>query len=82
MAKSRRAQVMMEPSEYRVLERLARRNRTTVSDLIRSAVEEKFFSREEQRVAAAEAIGALSLDVGEWDELRAELEETRSAGVY
>ena len=75
--KSRRAQILMEPDEYTKLEQIAKRERKSVSELIRTAVRDRYFMKSGARVDAARAIGAMELELDEWDVLKAELEAER-----
>jgi len=68
MARTKRAQVLMEPEEYERLEAIAAERGVAVAELIRSAVRERYFlSREERRRHVEEILG-LDLPVIEWDE--------------
>ena len=44
MATTRRTQLLMEPEEFKRLQRLARRRKTSVADLIRSAVRQAYLA--------------------------------------
>jgi len=76
--KTRKAQILMEPDEYKRLERIAKRERKSVSELIRDAVRDRYLGRDEERSKAADAIGAMSLDLDDWEKLKRELEDERA----
>jgi len=72
MARTKRAQVLMEPEEYERLEAIAAERGVAVAELIRLAVRERYFlSREERRRHVEEILG-LDLPVIEWDEAEEE----------
>lgn len=80
MARSKRAQVLMEPEEYRRLEEIARREGVSVAELVRTAVRERYLPDvERRRDALARFLGeAPALDLPDWETLEAEL-STRGA---
>ena len=49
MPVTRRTQLLMDPKEYRCLRALARRKKTTVAELIRSAVRATYLEAEPDR---------------------------------
>lgn len=73
MARSKRAQILMEPEEYRRLEELSRLRGDSVAELIRAAVREVYFANRETRREAVRAIASMAVDVGDWDEMEAEI---------
>lgn len=75
MARTKRAQVLMEPNEYERLEALAREKGVAVAELIREAVRERYFVGVEERRRAVQEILSLRLRLPEWSELEAEVAE-------
>ncbi len=72
----KRVQAIVSEEEYGVLARLARERRSTVSSLIREAIQRTFVeevSRQERRQALAELL-SLSVPVEDWDEMEREIE--------
>ena len=84
MARTHRAQVLMEPEEYRQLETLAAAQGVSVSSLVRQAVRERFHlvTTDERRRAVEEIV---ALDVPDLPDdardLAAEIEESRASGL-
>jgi len=74
MAPKRRVQILMEPDEYRRLQSLARKRKTSVARLIRSAIRETYRAPQPERRPIVEAILEMKLAVPDWNDLRAELE--------
>ena len=81
MSTTRRTQILMEPDEYHRLERIARRERVSVGELVRRAVRSAYLEPEPDRKAAVERMTNLSIPVGEWSELKRDLAEARDAGL-
>ena len=78
MARTRRAQILFEPEEYASLEDAARRRGTSVSELVRRAVSERYLGNREARRAAVERIRAMSIPLPDWEELEEEIADARS----
>ena len=74
MAPTRRAQILMEPEEFRLLQVLARKRRTSVANLIRSAVRETYLAPHPDKPPIVEAILAMRLELPDWAHLREELD--------
>lgn len=72
MARTKRAQVLMEPEEYERLEAIAAERGVAVAELIRSAVRERYLLSKEERRRCVEEIFGLDLPVIEWDEAEGE----------
>lgn len=84
MARTRRAQILMEPAEYERLEDLAARRGVSVGSLVREAVRARYFVGEEARRQALDEIFALDLPVAEWgtwQEIEEEIERGHDAGL-
>lgn len=81
VARSKRAQVLMEPEEYRRLERIASQEGCSVAELIRRAVRERYLTSVDDRRSLVEGLIALNLDVGDWEGLKSELEGRLGAGL-
>ena len=75
MAASRRAQILMEPGEYRRLEAIAGRRKVSVAELIRRAVREKYLLPREHRAAIADEIAGMTLPIGDWRKVEREIED-------
>lgn len=74
MAPTRRAQILMEPEEFRRLQSLARKRKTSVANLIRCAVRETYFVPTPERRPIVDAILRMGLSLPDWDHLREELD--------
>ena len=66
MPVTRRTQLLMDPKEFRRLRALARRKKTTVAELIRSAVRATYLEAQPDRKAIVESILAMKLPIIEW----------------
>ena len=71
MARTRRAQILMEPEEYERLEVLAARRGCSVAELIRQAVQEKYLVATTDRMQVVEDIVSLAIPVDDWEVLLA-----------
>ena len=69
MGQTRRAQILMEPETYHRLEEMARRERTSVAELIRRAVREKYGTDRPGRQAALEKILSMDLPADRWEDI-------------
>lgn len=74
MAPTRRAQILMEPEEFRRLQALARERRTSVANLIRSAVRDTYLAPQTAKPPIVDAILAMQLELPDWEHLREELD--------
>ena len=81
MGKTKRAQILMAPEEYRDLEKIARQKGVSVAELIRTAVQERYFIASEKQGAAIEDILAMNLPVDDWEALEAEILEAHRGGL-
>ncbi|MDP7111875.1 MAG: CopG family transcriptional regulator [Myxococcota bacterium] len=81
MARTRRAQVLLEPREYAALERLSRHRGISVSNLIREAVVDAYLPVTAGGGRIADEIAAMNVPVGDWEELEREIEEGHDAGL-
>jgi predicted DNA-binding ribbon-helix-helix protein len=81
MARTRRAQILMEPQEYDRLEVLAQRRGCSVAELIRQAVQEKYLVAATDRMRVVEGILSLDIPVSDWDVLKKEIEESHNASL-
>ena len=75
MTASKRAQILMEPEDYRRLEEIAHQKKASVAELIRTAVRERYLGGGAGRRAGVEAICSMSLPVIPWAEAEAEIAE-------
>ncbi len=80
MPVTRRTQLLMDPKEFRRLRALARRKKTTVAELIRSAVRATYLEAQPDRKAIVESILAMKLPTIEWKRAKKEIEAAR-AGI-
>jgi len=74
MAATRRTQLLMDPGEYRQLRAVARKQRISVAELIRSAVRQSYLAPPPDRQRLVEAILALKLPKMNWKKLKREIE--------
>jgi IS4 transposase len=80
VAKTKRVQVLMEPEEYRALERIARKRGTSVANMMREAAHKQHLSALDWRHSTAAAERFLNLPdlpLPAWEELEKELEARR-----
>jgi hypothetical protein len=85
MAKTKRVQVLMEPSEFELVTRIARAQNTSVGDLLRSALRELHLARaaQERRFEAAKAFLAQpDMDLPSWPDLKKEIEERYEQALF
>jgi hypothetical protein len=78
MAKTKRVQVLMEPEEFELLEGLARKRGSSVSDLMREAARAQFLAEVERSRRARAVQQFLSLPdtpMPDWESLEREIEE-------
>jgi len=75
MPATRRTQLLMEPAEFRKLQEVARRRRTSVAELIRSAVREVYLAPGPERRPVVEAILAMALPRIDWKRAKKEIED-------
>jgi hypothetical protein len=74
MAPTRRAQILMEPDEFRRLQALARKRKTSVADLIRQAVREAYLRPQPDRGPIVDAILGMRIAMPDWASLRDDVE--------
>ena len=74
MAPTRRAQILMEPEEFRRLRSLARKRKTSVANLIRSAIRKPYLAPLPERRPIVEAILGMRLTLPDWERVREELD--------
>lgn len=75
MPATHRTQLLMDPGEFRQLRALARRRRTSVAELIRSAVRGAYLSQGVERGPAVEAILGMGIPTIDWKRARKEIEK-------
>jgi len=76
---TKRVQLLLSPRQHERLEALARVRGTSVSALIRDAVEALYFSDEAERLQAVQEMAALKLPVADWEQM--ERESMRGEGL-
>lgn len=82
MARTKRAQVLMEEDDYARLERIARARGVSVGALIREVVEERYLgARGEQRRAIIEEIAGMGLPVIDWADAERMIEDAHGGGL-
>lgn len=74
MPATRRTQLLMDPEEFRRLRALARQRKTSVAQLIRTAVREAYLRPEPDRKAIVRAILSMDLPAMDWKKVRKEIE--------
>ncbi len=80
MARTKRVQVLMEPDEFRVIEKIARARHSSVSDLMREAARTQLLTVADQARRAAAARAFLDLPdapLPAWRELKREIGDRR-----
>lgn len=75
MTASKRAQILMEPEDYRRLEEIARRKNASVAELIRTAVRERYLGAGVENAAVVESICSMNLPILPWAEIETEIAE-------
>jgi len=78
VALTKRVEVLFEPNEYTDLEAIARKQRESVGSLIRKATRQVYLDKERRkRAEAVKRLTSANLDLGNWEDLKKEMEETR-----
>jgi len=75
MTATKRAQILMEPEDYRRLEEIARQRNASVAELIRVAVRERYLGVGAERRRTVESICSMDLPVMAWSDVEAEIAE-------
>ena len=75
MTATKRAQILMEPEDYRRLEEIARHTNASVAELIRVAVRDRYLGTAGERRQTVESICAMDLPVMSWQDVEAEIAE-------
>lgn len=81
MARTKRAQILMEPAEYQQLEIQAAREGVSVAELVREAVRERYLKVSPRKADAAARIAAMNLPVVDWADIDQEAEGAHDADV-
>lgn len=81
MAREKRVQVLMEPGDFDRLEALALQENTSVGELIRRAVRERYLAGSRQQMAAATDLNALRLPALATEHLDGALTISRTDGL-
>jgi hypothetical protein len=82
VAATRKAQILMEPDEYRRLAAIAAAQGVSLSELVRAAVREKYLRAAPPLREAAARICAMELSIPtEWEELEQLIEGRHDAGL-
>ena len=79
MPATRRTQILMDPEEFRRLRALARRKKTSIAELIRTAVREKYLTpAQPDRKALVASIVSMNLGDMDWEKARTEIEDSHA----
>lgn len=81
MAAKRQARILFEPEEYDKLEILAEQQGTSVPDLIRKAVRDRYVLARADRTRALEEILRLEIPMADWTTLEEEIEQAHVDGI-
>jgi uncharacterized protein (DUF1778 family) len=84
MAKTKRVQVLMEPQEFELLERVARTRGSSVSDLMREAARAHFLvdvDRSRRSRAVQRFLSLPDAPLSDWQFVKQELEGRYDQGV-
>jgi len=74
MPGTRRTQLLMDPDEFRRLRAMARQRKTSVAELIRSAVRKVYLESQPDRGAIVEEILSMNLPQITWKEAEKEIQ--------
>jgi len=81
MAQTRRAQITIEPEEYRQLESLAHQKGVSVADLILEAVRERYLTPPSSRREIVQEIFRLEIPIEEdWSSIEEEIARAHADG--
>jgi hypothetical protein len=70
---SKRVQVLLSPEQFSRLQTIARSEGESVGSLVRHAIEDVYFRREEEaRLDAVRRLGAMNLPVTDWEQMERE----------
>ena len=75
---TRRTQLLMDPKEFERLHAQARRRKTSVANLIRSAVRAAYLTPEAERAPIVEAILEMGLPKVSWKRAKKEIEASHA----
>ena len=75
MARSKRAQILMEPVEYQYLEEIAHHKGCSVAELVREAVREKYGTGSGDRKAIVDRLTKHDVSLPDWEVLKKEIED-------
>jgi hypothetical protein len=78
MTATKRAQILMEPEDYRRLEEIARLRNASVAELIRVAVRERYLGGSAEHRQTVESICSMDLPVLSWSDVEEEIGEAHS----
>ena len=82
MAQTRRAQITVEPEEYRQLESLAHQKGVSMAELIRTAVREQYLTRPTGRQEIVKEIFRLEIPIEEdWSSIEEEIARAHVDGL-
>ncbi len=82
MARTKRAQILMEPAEYKQLEVRAAQEGVSVAELVREAVRERYLQSSPRKTEAAARITAMKLPVVDWEDVDHDIEGAHDSDVH
>jgi hypothetical protein len=78
VARTKRAQILMEPVEYERLENIAHHKGCSVAELVREAVREKYGIGSSDRKAIVDRLTSHAVSLPDWEVLKSEIEDRHS----
>jgi hypothetical protein len=81
MGLTKRVQVLMEQRDFERLVRLARQRRSSVGELLRQAVSDRYLGVPENLPDVVGDISAMNLDIDDWRTLKAEIVDRGNGDV-
>ncbi len=81
MAKSRRVQLLMDPEEYRKIQRIAHQRAVSVAEVVRTAVRDRWLRKSASRDGALTDILSMGIPVEDWTTTESIILEVHDAGV-
>jgi len=79
--RTKRAQVLMDPREYVRLEAIAKQQKTSVGELMRSAVREKYLGLSADAQRAARDLCAMNIPIDDWAAVERDIAEAHGGDI-